>query len=160
MAETRISSYENEIEKGCIKMYVQTHIIGILLFLCDCLICRFNYARKANDEFSHRTPQVITFQIYKKQYNLINLILFMVQHGSPELRRNYIYPTQSTPVHAFQAPSYHSPKSFPLHQVLRYAIVCFAFLLNTSVYFRNSKVFRKAVQHLLNRQESSTTHRF
>ncbi|XP_031359198.1 uncharacterized protein LOC116182800 [Photinus pyralis] len=34
----------------------------------------------------------------------------VMQHGSPEFRRNYVYPSQTTPIPAFQIPPHCSPK--------------------------------------------------
>ncbi|GJQ68686.1 hypothetical protein Trydic_g17226 [Trypoxylus dichotomus] len=38
-------------------------------------------------------------------------------HGSPDLRRNYVYPSQSSPIPAFQIPGQYSPKYIPLQDL-------------------------------------------
>ncbi|KAF2899233.1 hypothetical protein ILUMI_06940 [Ignelater luminosus] len=40
-----------------------------------------------------------------------------MQHGSPEFRRNYVYPSQNTPIPAFQIPAHCSPKTVPLQDL-------------------------------------------
>ncbi|CAH0547723.1 unnamed protein product [Brassicogethes aeneus] len=39
-----------------------------------------------------------------------------MQHGSPDLRRNYVYPSHQPPMPAFQIPGHHSPKIIPLQE--------------------------------------------
>ncbi|XP_065162590.1 uncharacterized protein [Atheta coriaria] len=40
-----------------------------------------------------------------------------LQHGSPDLKRNYIYPSQPSPIPAFQMPGQYSPKYIPLQDL-------------------------------------------
>ncbi|XP_028150741.1 uncharacterized protein LOC114344088 isoform X3 [Diabrotica virgifera virgifera] len=40
-----------------------------------------------------------------------------LQHGTPESRRNYVYPRQTSPIPAFQMPTHMNPKSVPLQDM-------------------------------------------
>ncbi|XP_072376581.1 uncharacterized protein [Diabrotica undecimpunctata] len=50
-----------------------------------------------------------------KQYTAAEYI--PLQHGTPESRRNYVYPRQTSPIPAFQMPTHMSPKSVPLQDM-------------------------------------------
>ncbi|XP_023028130.2 uncharacterized protein isoform X3 [Leptinotarsa decemlineata] len=56
------------------------------------------------------------FQTTSKQISGVQTEYIPLQHGSPDLRRNYVYPSQTSPLPAFQMPA-HSPKIIPLQDM-------------------------------------------
>ncbi|KAK9727801.1 WW domain [Popillia japonica] len=64
----------------------------------------------------------------------------VTQHGSPDLRRNYVYPSQSSPIQAFQIPGKYSPKYIPLQ---------FGMFENSHLFVIRFSNTHKMIQHYL-----------
>ncbi|KAJ8928114.1 hypothetical protein NQ314_019340 [Rhamnusium bicolor] len=52
-----------------------------------------------------------------KRFTNVQTEYIPLQHGSPDLRRNYVYPSKTSPIPAFQMPAHMSPKSVPLQDM-------------------------------------------